>query len=492
MDPKTSRELSLRWLLAGGVFLTLIFFFSPSWGAFRLWSRVPELGAMLEVRRGASVLGQMASPGAEITDRLHRAIQWRLLFPVIGRVLHLPPPLLFGLAHAGALVALGFLITRFRRHGLAWRESALAAVTLGAASWFFTATGWLGYYDSWLALALLVVAFARDRRWMWAACVWAPWVDERFIIAAPLALLCRQLQTGAAAARPDWRRDIGVPAGLVAAFLAVRFGVLAGRSGEGATLGGYLSARDYLDAPLHRIALGVWEGLRAGWFFAGAALWLLRPRRGPALLLAGAVLVTAGVGLATAQDYGRSMTMVLPAAVLGVLLAAPAAWFRPALRTTALLALLLPAHHVMNDHVNPIFYLYHELQNLTSPPPGLRSERFELRGIHAMQRGELAQAEADLTIAIRVSDNPFSPAQQRGVLYATQGRWSEALADFNLMVEHEPKNPDAWCLLAQANFALGDAPAARANIDHALAIAPEGWSARPDVTRFLAKLNRPP
>jgi hypothetical protein len=40
---------------------------------------------MIEVRRGASVLKQVAHPGAAISDPLHAAIPWRLLFPVAGR-----------------------------------------------------------------------------------------------------------------------------------------------------------------------------------------------------------------------------------------------------------------------------------------------------------------------------------------------------------------------------------------------------------------------
>ena len=57
---------------------------------------------MLEVRRGASVRLQVEHPGIAIPDPLHGVIQWRLLFPVIGHVLHLPPPVL----RAGIIAAL--------------------------------------------------------------------------------------------------------------------------------------------------------------------------------------------------------------------------------------------------------------------------------------------------------------------------------------------------------------------------------------------------
>ena len=486
-----SREIAVRWLLALGAFATLIFFFSPSWAAFHLWSRVPELTGMIEVRRGASVLEQVAHPGAPLSDPLHAAIQWRLLFPLVGRALSLPPALLFALAHLGALLVLAFLVTVLRRAQLGWTSTYLALLGLGSASWFFTATGWLGYFDSWLALGLLVVAFSATRWPLWLACVWTPWVDERFALAAPLALLCRWLH------RPekfDLRRDIVAPATLLAAFVAIRLGVLTHHSAAGATPTGYLTGKHFLDAPLPRIALGIWEGLRAGWFLVLAALVTLWPQRPRALLLAVASLALLFIGLATAQDYSRSMTLLLPVAVLGLLFAVRSAplWLPRALRLAALIALLLPAHHVMNDRVNPIFYLYHELAAFDNPPPSAMSELYELRAIHAMERGEFAAAESDLALAIKLARNPASPAKQRGILAASQQRWSDAHRDFSTMVEHEGKNPDAWFMRAQANLALNQPAAARADFDHARSLAPADWPTRPDVARFLARLNTTP
>ena len=519
-------EVLRRWLLAIACFGLLIFFFSPSWGAFELWSRVPEMQGMLEVRRGASVLEQVASPGAEISDPLHRAIQWRLLFPVIGRVLHLPPTALFGLAHAGCLLVLAYLVALLRRHHMEWLDTGFAVAALGAATWFFTSTGWLGYYDSWLVLALLFVAFGKTAWVVWLACLWAPWVDERFIIAAPLALLCRyaaadvhvtrsyerervdapSLEAPLAHVRsysapgglpalwtnPTRRRELGIAAGLLAAFLIVRLGVLAGRSAEGATLGSYLSGRNFLDAPLSRIALGVWEGLRAGWVFVFAAVVLAARVKPWAIAIASASVVTAAVGLATAQDYGRSTSMLLPVAVLGAVLAARArpSWLRGGLRASAVIALLLPAHHVMDDRVNPIFYLYHELAALKHPPPSAMPELYELRAIHQMERGEFAAAERDLDLAIRLAREPVSASKQRGILRASQGRWAEAHEDFSTMVEHAPDHPDAWFMRAQAGLALGDHASARSDFKHALTLAPEGWTDRPDVNRFITKLNQ--
>jgi hypothetical protein len=496
-----SREHLLRWTVALACFGAVLFFFSPSWAAFALWARVPEMSGLLEVRRGVSVLAQMQHPGAPIADPLHQAIQWRLLFPIIGHVLHLSPALLFSLAYVGCWAALAFVLGRLRRAGWSWSHAAVAAVTLGAASWVFVSTGWLGYFDSWLALSLLIVAFADSRYAVWAAALWAPWIDERFIIALPLALLCRWIRQQTAAtdgavaerrATVSGKLEYGVPLALAALFLFVRLGLVSGKSAQNATLLGYFAGRNYLDAPASRILLGIWDGLRAGWIFVMIAVLALRRAPLCAAALGIAIVLTAAAGLATAQDYSRSMTMLLPVAVLGALeLPAFAAggsvrW----LGVAAAVALLLPAHHVMNDAVNPIRYLYHELDAFASPPPAGMPELRELHAIHEMELGEYAAAEADLTLAIKLARNPASPAKQRGVLYATAHRWEEAKRDFSMVVDAEPDNPDGWFLRAQAELALHDTAAARSDFEHAKSIAPADWARRSDVARFSATLDR--
>lgn len=493
------REHLARGLLATAVGVVLLFFFCPPWAAFALWARVPEMGEMLEVRRGVSVLQQIAHPGAPITDPLHAAIQWRLLFPLLGRTLGLPSPVFFALAGLGAFIVLGYVTALLRERGLAWRDTAAATLIVGAASWFFVSTGWLGYFDSWFAFGLLILAFA-DSRWsMWAACVWAPWVDERFVVAAALALVVRHLDRGRRGASAGWRREFAVAASLLGTFVMVRLGLLSSETASGATITGYFSKHHFLDAPAPRILLGVWEGLRAGWWLVGLGfVAIMRSAEASKLsvsLLAAAILGTAALGLATAQDYSRSMVMLVPAVVYGALSLTSALtgpWRPTALATASALALLLPAHHVMNDAVTPLYYLYHELAALRSPPLVARPELYELRAIHHMERGEFAAAESQLTLAIKLAPHPASPARQRGILLASRGRWADALRDFSLVVEQEPENPEGWFMHAQARFALGELAAARADLDHALALAPEGWGRRPDVSRFSAKLRAAP
>ncbi len=483
-----------RWLLAIGCFALLVYFFSPPWAAFRAWSRAPELGGLLELRRGANVLLQTEHPGRPIQDPLHGAIQWRLLFPVIGHLFHLPPAVLFGLADLGCVLVLGFVITVLRRRGVGWFEAGLAAAILGAGSWYFASVRWLGYYDSWLVLGLLFVAFARTRWPVWLACLWAPWIDERFVIAAPLALLCRYLLRSRSAQplTPGtfWKQELALPSGLIAAYVAVRLGFLSRQAVPNATITGYLGGLHVRGTPGTRVLFGVWEGLRVAWFFVGAAVVLLRRNRGQAVALGTTVLAIVLVGLGTAQDFSRSMMFILPAALCGVLLAFEAAprWLPLALRAGAGAAVLLPANLVMNDAVNPVWGLYSEFAALRSPPPALMSERYELRGIQGMEAGTYAQAETDLSLAIKLADNPANPCRQRGLLYASEGRWAEARRDFDTMVKYDARNADAWFLRAEAELALSDAAAAQADMQRALTLAPEHWSSRPDVVRFMGRL----
>jgi len=316
------------------------------------------------------------------------------------------------------------------------------------------------------------------------------------VLAAPLALLCRYLRPAdgdAATSAPfDWRHDLAVPAALLAAFVGIRLGVLANFSSTNATLAGYFAAQHYLDTQPATIALGIWEGLRAGWLFVVAAVVLVWPRGRPAIALGAAALATIAVGLATAQDYSRSMSMVIPVGVLGALLVAKSAirWRPVLLRAGAAAALLLPAHHVMNNLVVQIFYLYHELASFNQPPASAMPELFELRAIHEMEHGDFPHAESNLSLAIKLADDPSSAARQRGILYAATGRWSEAIRDFSTVVERRPQDPDAWFMRARANLAGSNVAAARSDFSHALALAPEGWSDRPDVKHFRAELEQ--
>lgn len=398
-----------RGVLGWGLlaFLLLSVRFAPNWLAFRdgvadAWprpgpeqeKRVMERAALAaHSLRGYFVLRQVRDFGAEIDDVNHQIIRWRLLPPAVGRVLQLPDWMTLGVAHLGCLVLI-LALTRFAlRHGPEGpgrgREAWAFAVVAGATAPFFTSMGWLGYYDSWLALALLTVAWSGRRRWVWLACLLAPWVDERFVLGLPLALVVRGLL--AEGRWPEWgwwRAQALVPAGLVLGYVGVRLQL--GGSGGSQTVEGYLRSFVFgRDIPLGMRLQGLWQGLRFAWIpvlmatVACSCGSLGRmPRRFRPVLAAG-IVVTAVVGLWTALDMARSMVLVLAVVPLGWLWAVRQPWWRrhqvgPAL---AMAALLVPAHHVVERTLYPVDCLWRPSWPLLHAQKNIGNVYAEGRGV---------------------------------------------------------------------------------------------------------------
>ena len=287
----------------------------------------------------------------------------RLLVPAVARVLRLPDWATLGLAHLGCLALIAYLAALGRQLAPSAPAAAVLGfgLTAGATAPFFTSMGWLGYYDSLLALALLAVAFSPARPLVLAACLLAPWIDERFVIGLPLALLVRLLTAPGLPLR-DWlRREALAPLALAFAYALLRLSL--GGSAGSQTTGEYLSQFVFgqpLPA-LQRLA-GAWAGLRLGWFLAALALLAafrpasgLRPGLGTALALTS--LLTALISLHTALDLSRSTVLLLPLLPLGWLAASrvlPARRLSTLSLALALLSLSLPAHHVFGRFSLPV------------------------------------------------------------------------------------------------------------------------------------------
>ena len=453
--------------LGMSVFLLVLLFFSPSWVAFRAWARVPDVfSRSIPVARGAYAAMQLADPSVEITEPVHRIVRWRLLMPVVGHYLGLPPWMVLGLSYVGCVAVLVLLIRLGRRRAYSWTECAMLAVVMGAAGWFFTSTGWLGYYDSWLVLGLLIVAWARSRWLLWLACALTPWVDERFVLGFPLALLVRWIDASSTApAGHDTRwvlRDVLGAGFLVATYVALRLW-LAGQGGS-PSLAEYWTGVESTRVPRWRLLFGSWEGLRLGWIpvLLSPILLFWRRRVLAALLLALGVGGTVVAGLATANDLSRSMALVVPAVPLGWDLARTRSqWTRWRLGPVlAALALLLPANHVISTFTVPVEQLWHEVRLLIDPPPPFSATAYEQEAANAINQGDLGRAETLATIATRLAPDAVSH-NLRGVVMARQGRWADALQEFDAAVRADPLMTDALMNRARARAARGDVAGAR-------------------------------
>ena len=410
-EPRSFRrvlsECSKSIALALAVSVLLLVFFSPSWVAFRAWERVPgAFWQVIPVRRGSWVVEQVADPFVEISDELHYILRWRLLMPMVGHHLGLAPTLVLALAHVGCVLVLAFVVGLGRKRGYSWRECALLAVVSGAGAWFFTSTGWLGYYDSWIMLGSLSVAWVRSRWLLWLACLLTPWVDERFVLAFPLALLVRWISSSpghhSLSGLVRWLvREASIAVVLVAGYALLRLW-LAGRGGS-PTLDQYRSAVEFEKVPLGRLLFGCWEGLRAGWIPVLAAVPLLgRERSLPGGLLAVGICGTTLAGLACNNDLSRSASLMLPVLPLGWgFVRATAGWTRWRLGPIlGGLALLLPAHHVVSTFTIPVDRIWQEVRLLQDPPWPYCPDDYLEEARRAASDGEHALAVDMATIAL--------------------------------------------------------------------------------------------
>ena len=446
------------------------------------------------VARGHFVTEQARDLGTEIGDANHKIVRWRLLMPALGHVLGLPPWLLLGLAQAGclglvvALVAIGLRPTPSDRP---WWEAACLGLVAGASAPFFTSMGWLGYYDAWLALALLAVAFAGPRRLVVLACVLAPWIDERFVIGLPLALCVRRLaQSGEPTPRLTWlKAQALVPFLLVTAYVLLRLKL--GGSGGSQTIGQYLDQFVFAEKiPFAQRLFGAWQGLGAGWLLVLAAVlgawrWSGAARRAEAGLLAAGVVLTALVGLFTALDLSRSMVLLVPVVPLGWRIAARTAWWRTfyAAPVLALAAYLTPASNVIGNLALPV-------DGLMSYCAPLAAAHYNAAVILAEIPDRQAEALAHYTTAVQVKPDYAEAHNNLGNLLVNRlDRRDEVIAHYREALRIKPDFAGAHYNLAVQLDARPEGRAeALAHYLEALRLQPEFAAAHYNVAVLLGTL----
>jgi len=145
------------------------------------------------------------------------------------------------LAHAGCVVVLGFVITGAAAAWGGWGDTGLVAVLLGAGFVVFRVHVLAGLLRFMVGARLVDRGVRQVASFGLAGLSLAPWIDERFVIGAPLAMLCVICSGRRMRRRSDrcWRslkQEFAVPGALLAAFVVVRLGVLAGGSAPGVTV----------------------------------------------------------------------------------------------------------------------------------------------------------------------------------------------------------------------------------------------------------------
>ncbi len=428
-------------------FLLAFSAFSPR---FLFWPALDLSSSMQnppEVNRAIDTLRQVDNPYIRITTSTNRVINWRLLFPALGHYLRIPKPVFLALPYLGAVLALWYAAVVLDR---ATRDRWLvlfAATLAGSTSWFFVSTGWLGYFDSWYVLGLLLASFARSRGALFVVGLLLPWVDERFLLALPLCYVVRGIyfrRGEQASTKSGLAGDLGIMALAVTPYVVIRLIALALDQHESSAS----HVKDHLaslPAP-GQLLQGLWFGLRLAWIFVVIAVMAgtVKHRLAWGITLALAVLVTLAANIALAHDLSRSVSILMPPVLLGMVLLfeMPLRHVRRIFLIVLVGNLLLPAKHVITGWGEPIpiFNLYRAWSIYLHPPASAAAIPLA-RGNAALERKEQARALPLFEEAIRVNPNLLEAYLQRGICLEQLSRLRDAEQSFGEAIQHFPHEP---------------------------------------------------
>ena len=438
-----------------------------------------------EVNRANVTLRQLADPYGMVESESNQVVKWRLFFPFVGNLLGVPSWAFLALPHVGCVLVLVFVARLLLARS--WRpfEVGAALTVLATSAWFFVSSGWLAYFDSWCALGMLLVAFARNRMLMIGAVLISPWVDERFVFALPLSLMVRREFLG----EPSERRigDVVLCALALTPWVVCRMAAFTWFD-DPVTAHYTESMWERRESLLARSHLsGAWHGLRWGWVLVLAAVMLARKAR----VLAGIAALALMVVFALADDLSRATIVILPLVVLGALRLRDrsGAKARPVLLSLAALNLLFPAKHVIADWEVPIYYLYREIERMQVPPVELDPNALNDSAVARFEAGDQTAARGLFNSALALAPDHLGARTNRGVMRMKAGHWGLALADFEHALTLAPRDPKLLHLRARARLQRGDREGARDDLKLALSEAPPNWSLRHVVTKDLQLLE---
>src|SRR5262245_57763855 len=138
LNPVIAGQLGLSLLVALAICFVTLVFFSPRIGVWWAWWRVPRFFYGPELGRARSALWQVNHLGERIPDPIHSIIRWRLLFPGLSRLLHLPVWMHLALYPLGCLCTIMAVVYALQRRGASVNLLILGGAAIAANAWFFT------------------------------------------------------------------------------------------------------------------------------------------------------------------------------------------------------------------------------------------------------------------------------------------------------------------------------------------------------------------
>jgi len=471
--------------------------FSPR---FYVWQDLhnPAVQFNPDINRAAVTLQQVEDPFLQDTELglTNLGLQWRLFFPLLAHYLSLPEWLFLALPHVGCLLVLGLITYIVLRDTGSYWKASVAALLAGALPWFFVSTGWLSYFDSWWVLGLLAVSVIRSRIGLVSACLIVPWIDERFVIGLPLAVVVRAFYLYGTSSRDlkPWYRDILIVLALLLPYVMLR---VVGVVGQDATAAHFSEEWKRIDqAEFEQFKLGLWSGFRAAWIFIFAFIvlaWRRRPRLLIGLALPG-ILLTTAAAIGIAADMSRGLMMLMPVMLAGLLLVLRTDHLYGSLLLCGAAAanLLLPAHHFMWYDQERIHSLAHELKQLEKPIAehharyaAIYTENGEqFRGL-----GQLEQALVKFEFAIGLAPDIPAAHVYRGMVHLQLSELDMARRDIERGIELDPTFAEGYFARGVLNLKIDDQEAAIRDLEKAIKVGGASWSRRKECRFLLDSLS---
>ncbi|MBY8883587.1 tetratricopeptide repeat protein [Streptomyces sp. PTM05] len=100
------------------------------------------------------------------------------------------------------------------------------------------------------------------------------------------------------------------------------------------------------------------------------------------------------------------------------------------------------------------------------------AEALATRAVLSFETGDLPGAVEDFSRSLEIAQDPVV-LFNRGSVHEELGRWKEAAADFDRVVELDPEGPDGWLRRGACRLRLGDEPGGRSDLRRFTALAPE-------------------
>jgi tetratricopeptide (TPR) repeat protein len=235
---------------------------------------------------------------------------------------------------------------------------------------------------------------------------------------------------------------------------------------------------------------GLWHGIRWAWAFV--AIWLVfqwRETRWRMWLLLG-FLLTLAVSLVIAWDISRSISMFVPAVIMGILLLRRhrPSHLRPVLLAACGLNLLFPAKHVAGNCCTPIQYFYAALHN--APPDGDLWFLYDNQlAVTLMEEGRTEEALHFFDLSIQLDPTHIDVYANRAVAYARLGRLRETLSKADHEAAMSPKTLEALLNRSALRALSGDSAGAFADLDQVLKEASPDWPGQAETLAARERLR---